>query len=230
MDVYISLTRFINEPSPPPTGTGFSYKDFELTALADFVNQGGGILLMSDHGELDKAVPNWTENDAALASVFGVTLMNIFVTDNTDPNCNEYMVMEMNPDLRGDERICHHERSVSYIVNQVAHISAHDSCIRLPPPDFTPLAMFPEGASAYDKSKNDPIDLPNPYFSILVPFGAGNVIAAGNSGIVGDYGSPDPAPGIVNLENNLMFFLNCVSFLAGLIGIPCPGQGPCKQR
>lgn len=90
--------------------------------------------------------------------------------------------------------------------------------------------MFPEGATAFDIAVNDQIPLPNPYFSILVPFGAGNVIVVGNSGMVGDYGSPDPAPGIVNLENNLMFFLNCVSFLAGLTGIPCPGQGPCKPE
>ena len=226
VDVYVSLTRFINEPSPPPMGTGFSYKDFELRALEDFVMQGGGILLMSDHGATDK-VPNWTENDAALASVFGVTLMNIFVTDQPDPNCNAYMVMEMNPDLRGDKRICHDEQSISYLANQVARISSHDSCIILPPPDFTPLAMFPEGATAFDIAVKDHIPLPSPYFSILVPFGTGNVIVVGNSGMVGDYGSPDPAPGIVNLENNLMFFLNCVSFLAGLTGIPCPGQGPC---
>lgn len=233
VDVYVSLTRYINEPPVGdhflPLTSGFSYKDFELTALEDFVKQGGGILLMSDHGETDE-VPNWTQNDAALASVFGVTLMNIFVTDQPDPNCNEYMVMEVNPDLRGDERICHHEQSVSYLANQVQRISAHDSCIMLPPHDFTPLVMFPEGATAFDIAVNDQIPLPNPYFSILVPFGAGNVIVVGNSGMVGDYGSPDPAPGIVNLENNLMFFLNCVSFLAGLTGIPCPGQGPCKPE
>ncbi len=233
VDVYVSLTRYINQPPVGdhflPLTSGFSYEDFELTALEDFVMQGGGILLMSDHGATDQ-VPNWTENDAALASVFGVTLMNIFVTDQPDPNCNEYMVMEMNPDLRGDKRICHDAQSISYLANQVARISAHDSCIMLPPPDFTPLAMFPEGATAFDIAVNDQIPLPSPYFSILVPFGAGNVIVVGNSGMVGDYGSPDPAPGIVNLENNLMFFLNCVSYLAGLTGIPCPGQGPCKHR
>jgi len=218
VDVYVSLTRFINEPDPPRTGTGFSYKDFELTALEDFVKQGGGILLMSDHGSIDDGT-NWTQNDAALASVFGVTLKDIFVTHldpEEDPNCKGYMVMGISTDLPGD---------ISYLAYQVAGISAHDSCIMLPPADFIPLAMFPEGATAHERNKQ--VSLESPYFSILVPFGAGNVIVVGNSGMVGDYGSPDPAPGIVNLENNLMFFLNCVSFLAGLTCIPCPGYGPC---
>jgi hypothetical protein len=219
VDVYVSLTRYINEPDPPPDGTGFSYIDSELAALEDFVSQGGGILLMSDHGATED-IPNWTENDAALASVFGVTLRNIFVThkDPEHPERPEYMVMEMDPDLPED---------IKYLANQVAHISAHDSCIMLPPPDFTPLAKFPEGSTAYDRAVKHDIDLPNPYFSILVPFGAGNVIVVGNSGIVGDYGSPNPAPGLITMENNLMFFLNCVSYLAGLTCIPDPGQGPC---
>jgi len=219
MDVYVSLTRYINEPNPPSTGTGFSYDDSDLAALEDFVSQGGGILLMSDHGATE-TIPNWTENDAALASVFGITLRNIFVTHNDPehPDRPEYMVMEMDPDLPEDVR---------YIAHQVAHISAHDSCIMEPPADFTPLARFPEGSTAYDNELKRYIDLPNPYFSILVPFGAGNVIVAGNSGMVGDYGSPDPAPGLITMENNLMFFLNCVSYLAGLTCIPDPGQGPC---
>lgn len=221
VDVYVSLTRYINQPNPPPVGTGFSYEDSELAALEDFVSQGGGILLMSDHGhgETDD-VPDFTQNDAALASVFGITLKNIFVTrrDPEHPDRPVYMVMEMDPDLPEDAR---------YLANQVAHVSSHDSCIMLPPSEFTPLVRFPEGATAYDHAVGHNIDLPNDHFSILVPYGQGKVIVVGNSGMVGDYGSPNPAPGLITLENNLMFFLNCVTYLAGHTCIPDPGQGPC---
>jgi hypothetical protein len=55
------------------------------------------------------------------------------------------------------------------------------------------------------------------------------VIVIGNSGMIGDYGSPSPAPGLIPLENNLMFFLNCVGFLSGFNCIPAPGQGPCAN-
>jgi hypothetical protein len=231
VDVYVSLTREINQPinpnKPSPFGTGFSYDDRELRALEDFVRQGGGILLMSDHGALPPKDPNWTENDAALASIFGVTLENYFVT-YTPPNARGYMVMEMTPNLSGDLV------NLSY---QVHHISSHDSCIIniKPTVAFTPLAKFHDGSTAYDPATGQTIsfaDFPSyglsPYFSILVPFGTGKVIVVGNSGMLGDYGSPDPAPGIVNLENNLMFFLNCVAYLGGFTctKLPDPGYGP----
>ena len=180
---------------------------------------------MTDHGAFSERDPgdNWTENDAALASVFGITLRNIFVTFSNPerPDLREYMLMEMKRDLPEDMR---------YLANQVFNISSHDSCIMEPPPDFTSLVEFPEGSTAFDIATDNLIPLPNPYFSILVPFGAGNVIVVGNSGMMGDYGSPSPAPGIVNLENNLNFFLNCVSYLAGYRCIPDPGQGPCTTE
>jgi hypothetical protein len=229
-DVYVSLTRYINLPinpnKPLPFGTGFAYSDAELTALEDFVNQGGGLLLMSDHGKLSEKVPNWTENDAALASVFGVTLENYFVT-YVPQNERGYMVMDTNP-------ILNLPSDLSYLANQVATISAHDSCIINPPADFTPIAMFPDGATAFDYVTGTTINFPDfpshglsQYFSIFVPYGAGKVIVVGNSGMVGDYGSPNPAPGIINLQNNLGFFLNCVSYLGGLTCKTDPGYGPC---
>jgi hypothetical protein len=138
------------------------------------------------------------------------------------------MVMEINPSLPDDFK---------YLAYQVRGISSHDSCIMVPPPgtpgvDFIPLAMFPDQATAYDAANQIYIlgsaNFPSPYFSILVPYGKGQVIVVGNSGMIGDYGSPNPAPGIVNLENNLMFFLNCVSYLGGLrcTKLPDPGYGP----
>jgi hypothetical protein len=233
VDVYVSLTRYINQPinpqKPSPFGTGFSYIDSELTALENFVTQGGGLLLMSDHGALSPTVPNWTENDAALASLFGVTLENYFVT-YVPPGERGYMVMEMNPNLSGD---------VTHLAYLIGGISAHDSCIINPPPgtpgvSYIPLAMFPGGATAFDYATGTTINFPDfpsqglsQYFSILVPYGAGKVIVVGNSGMVGDYGSPHPAPGIISLENNLMFLLNCVSYLGGLTCITNPGYGPC---
>lgn len=219
MDVYVSLTRFINIPNPPKKGIGFSYSDSELSALEEFVRRGGGILLMSDHGQLPpsptfpEGLPNFTANDVALAQRFGVTLMNIFVS-----NSDNFMVMEMNPDLPANS---------AYLAYQVNGLAAHDSCIMLPPNDFTPLVMFPAGVTAFDSAINDFIPLPSPYFAILVPFGAGNVIIVGNSGMVGDWGSPAPAAGLVPLENNLMFFLNCVGYLGGLRCIPPLGFPPC---
>ena len=64
------------------------------------------------------------------------------------------------------------------------------------------------------------------HFAILVPYGSGKVIIVGNSGCMADYGSIGQSTGLVSMENNLMFFLNCVSYLAGYDQIPVSGNGP----
>jgi len=215
MDVYVSLTRQPNIPQAPDQGIGFAYSNKELSALQEFVSNGGGILLMTDHGQFpEDTVPSFTESDSALAQRFGITLLNLFVT-GTDMN---YMLMEMDPELPTE---------FEYLSYQVQGISAHDSCAILPPITFTPLVLFPDAVSAYDFALDEYVPLPSPYFAILVPYGAGNVIVVGNSGMVGDWGSTQPGPGLITLDNNLMFFLNCVGYLGGLRCIPPVGKAPC---
>jgi hypothetical protein len=209
-DVYVSFTRM--------QGTDFAYKTEELNLLQDFVNnQGKSILLMTNHGPLPSApTDNYTQNDSALAAMFYITLLARYVT------LNSYMVMDVN----------NQDPTLQYIANQVTAIVAHDSCIIQPQPNipFTSIAKFPIGAQSYDGSTNQWKNPPEtPYFSILVPSGLGKVIIVGNSGMIGDYGSPYPADGIIPLENNLMFFLNCVGFLAGFNCIPALGKGPCSN-
>jgi hypothetical protein len=209
-DVYVSLTRM--------QGDDFAYTTDELTHLSNFVsNDGKGILLMTNHGPLpDAPNDNYTKNDAALAKVFfNIQLQPYYVTLNND------MVMDVN----------NQDSALQYIANQVTAIVAHDSCVIVPPnAPFNSIAKFPIGAQAYNSVTGKWTTPPaSPHFSIMVPYGAGKVIVVGNSGMIGDYGSPYPAAGIIPLENNLMFFLNCVGYLAGFNCIPQPGQGPCAN-
>jgi TAT (twin-arginine translocation) pathway signal sequence len=207
-DVYVSLTRM--------QGDEFAYTADELNLLSNFVSNGKGILLMTNHGPLPNAPnDNYTKNDAALAQkFFNILLQPYYVT------LNNYMVMDVN----------NQDSALQYIANQVTAIVAHDSCVIVPPnAPFYSIAKFPIGAQAYDSVTGKWTTPVSPYFSIMVPYGAGKVIIVGNSGMMGDYGSPYPAPGIIPLENNLMFFLNCIGFLAGFNCIPQPGQGPCAN-
>ena len=211
VDVYVSLTRYIGER--------YAYEPDELALLKTFVYDGGGILLMTNHGGLKN--DDWTENDAALANQFGIQLQNYYVTTDN------YMVMNVNQCLPSP---------YNYLGNQAPTISAHDACIILPPADadFVPLVCFPPGATAHDFTTGKTIKPPpSPYFSILLrklgPEGNGEVIVVGNSGFVGDYGSTKPAAGLITMEHNLMFFLNCVGYLGGLTCIPNPGQAPCAN-
>jgi hypothetical protein len=196
VQVYVSFTRYLTAP--------FAYSDEELGALTDFVRDGGGILLMTNHGPFRTIKASWPVNDAALARRFGIILTPFGVDLSVAP-------LGVNPKL-------------SYIANQVQNLVAHDSCLITPPPVFTPIAVFPASAAVWN---GDALVPPaSPYFSILVPHEKGNVIVVGNSGMMGDYGTPHPSCGLAPMHSNLMFFLNCVGFLGGLTQVPAPGKCP----
>lgn len=217
-DVYVSLTRYVNPPHLDSNNTGFSYLPSELNALQAFVSEGGRILLHTNHGPMPGSQPgqdDYTKNDSALASLFGITLLNDFVT------LNDYMAMQVNPDS---------DSELNYIANKVHNIVSHDSCIIIPPKRFTSIAKLPDKATVFNITTGLTIPLSestlSPHFSILVPYGKGQVIVTGNSGMLADYGSIGQSTGLIPMENNLMFFLNCISYLAGYRVIPNDGKGP----
>jgi hypothetical protein len=83
--------------------------------------------------------------------------------------------------------------------------------------------------------QRDPVTKKNvppssPYFSILVPFGTGNVIVVGNSGMFADYGTPKPSCGMAPIQNNLLFLLNCLGYLGGKRSSPRPGYCPSNPK
>ncbi len=209
IDVYISLTRY--------QGSGFAYLPSELDAIQDWVNGGGNILLMTNHGDFSQPVnsDNWMANDAALAALFGITLEN-------------YSVMQWSGKTDTSDIITVNN-TIPYIANQAPTMTAHNSCIIVPPANFTSIAEFPSGWTAYSSATNSKTPPPTPYFSVLVPgaaAGAGQMLVIGNSGWVGDYGSPAPACGLIPLQNNLQFVLNCIGYLGGLTTIPAVGKCP----
>lgn len=209
-DVYISLTRY--------QGAGFAYQPAELDAIATWVGDGGSILLMSNHGGFPgNPGDDWTVNDAPLAKLFGVSLRNYSVQNwRSPPNPSNIMKV--------------HD-TVPYLANQAPSITTHNSCIIDPSSaaSFTPIVSFPASWTAYDPESRAYSPPPTPYFALLVPgaaAGAGSLIVMGNSGWIGDYGSPQPACGLAPYESNLMFTLNCIGYLGGLTVIPPAGQCP----
>jgi len=190
MDVYVSLTRY--------QGTGFAYSSDELKAIRSFVEGGGNVLLMTNHGAPPGA-PNddWTVNDGALAGLFGVTLENYFVKGSS-------LVIDVLDPLKGN----------------APTIAAHDSCIIVPQKgvSVTTIAEFPAGWQAWSQATGY-IAPPTKYFAVLAPYsakGAGQLLLIGNSGWLGDEGSPNPAQGLAPHQSNLQFVLNCIGYLAGL--------------
>jgi hypothetical protein len=199
MNVYVSLTRFKD--------SAFAYQQSELSAIQSWVEIGGNVLLMTNHGGMPKdRLDDWTVNDKAIATLFGVTVEDYFVT--TD----DMMTMPI---------------AYSPLGNNVSSMCAHDSCLIAPllgsGATITTIAEFPSNATAYNPDKNETASPSFPYFAALVPYnqqGAGSLLLIGNSGWVGDEGSPWPAPGLIAYNNNLQFALNCI----GLMGLPRAGK------
>lgn len=211
VDVYISLTRY--------QGAGFAYQQAELEAIDEWVGGGGNVLLMSDHGGFSTALnDNWTVNDAPLAALFGVTLQDYSV--------------EIGKDSADPSNIMTVQNTIPYLANQAPSITTHNSCIIVPadPKQCTPIVYFPSSWIAFSPASGQYSPPATPYFALLVPSsaaGGGSLLVMGNSGWVADYGSPNPACGLVPYESNLMFALNCIGYLGGLRAIPPAGACPC---
>jgi hypothetical protein len=227
-DVYISLTR---GPSVTNSeGTTNAYTTNELIALKKFVEvDGKGILLHANHGP-NKKYPkvyddDYTYNNISLATNFNIELRPYIVFGKKE---NGYMKMSVNTNSTGQE--------LEFISHQALTIASHDSCIIVPHTNYISIAKFPTDALiAKYKGTNNPVpqqllrkSSESRYtdFAILVHAGKGRVIIVGNSGMIADYGSPSPSFGLVPMQSNLMFFLNCVSYLAGIVNIPPAGEGP----
>jgi len=197
INVYVSLTHY--------KCSIFAYQQGELSAIQSFVETGGNVLLMTNHGGMptDKK-DDWTVNDKALAALFGVTLEDYFVTTTDD-----VMTMPV---------------GYSPLSNNVSYMCAHDSCLIVPPSNgatVATIAEFPSGATAFDPNTGTTTAPSTPYFAVLVPYnqqGAGSLLLIGNSGWVGDEGSPWPAPGLIAHKNNLQFVLNCIGSMGLLRG------------
>jgi hypothetical protein len=184
VDVLVILTRhFASYPGLPP--------DEDLDAIQAWVEQGNGLVHISNHGPI---LPNnhtdWTTYDAPLAARFGVTIVPAGFTGDGD--------LVMTP-------------AESPVSQNVSTIVAHNSC-GIQAKDGVTIAALPAGV--VDRSGHDynPADY---VYATTVEKGFGSVIVAGNSGIAGDLGNDQPAQGTITLGNNLQFLLNCIAFVGG---------------
>jgi hypothetical protein len=203
VNVFFVMTH---HPVSHTPNDAYTWSPDELDAIEAFVEQGGALLLMSNHAP-------YPLYDAALAAKFGVTLQNVFVS-------NPAGWLTMSGDLLNQA-----DYGNTFLFG-VDSLAAHDGCAisAATPPmaggGFTWLAQFPEDAGAPQDS----------YFAAHITWGQGQAIFVANSGIVGDYGgNPDPACGGIASGSNLMFTLNCLRLLGGQPQASKPGSCPGGQ-
>jgi hypothetical protein len=196
VDVLVILTRhratYPGLPPAVPPSTDFAFPVEDLDAIQAWVEQGNGLVHISNHGPmLPGNDTDWTIYDAPLAARFGVTIVPAGFTGEGP--------LVMTPA----------EGAPAPIKQNVSTIVAHNSC-GVQAKDGVTIAALPAGV--VDRSGHDynPADY---VYATTVEKGFGSVIVAGNSGIAGDLGNDRPAEGTITLGSNLQFLLNCIAFV-----------------
>jgi hypothetical protein len=210
-DVLCILTRLQStQPgftNPFPPNTIFAYLPSEIDAILQFVNAGGGLLFISNHGPFDnpkQLADDQTRYDRALANMLGVFIQPAtFQYPPPKPLTLSGALLSTDPSL------------TSTVLNGVGSIVIHNSCAisALPGTTLTPIASIPSDVGNVSPLCPNPVPGDFVYAGALA-YGGGNVIVAGNSGIVGDATSGYPAQGMIDEGDNKTFIVNCLSYLA----------------
>ncbi len=194
-DVLISTTRH--------PADAHAYTEEELVALREFVKGGGGLLLMSNHGDLPGSnAVDWTRHDAVLAREFGVKLERTWFESANPGALSSFTGNEL---LRGHPIIeggAGH-RVASIVVNNCSStIRAGHALVALSASMRDLRGGRPAAARLFALAldKTDAV-------------GGGRVIVLTDSGFIGDDDSELPGPGLIGQGDNLRFICNVVRWL-----------------
>lgn len=194
VDVYVSLTRQLADPTNLPADLCFSYTPGDLGALQSFVTDGKGILAFTNHSAPFGQGPYWPIYEIQLAASFGIQLSFNSIVSTVGNT------LSMPPAATAP----------SALVDGVSTVQAWDSGGIAPGLFGTALIAL---ANWIDTSGLEPPA--DACFAALYPFGQGNVIVVGHSGIAGDDNSFRPSQGQIGAADNLRFLDNCIAYLGG---------------
>jgi hypothetical protein len=202
IDVLVILThQFSQQPAYPPAipnGTSFEFSAADLAGIPTWVQTGGGLLLVSNHGGRPEHPPYWPVNDIVLAQQFGITIVPASFSVSVSSLTAMAMFPPTNPPPPSG-------------IGALQELQAWDSC-GIAPGEGNVIYPLPPNAVDVSGMGYNPADYA---FAVQYQYGSGQVIAAGHSGIAADNGTGWPAPGEIANGCNLTFLLNCIRYLGG---------------
>jgi hypothetical protein len=200
-DVVFVPTRTIED--------GNDYSHDELTALERFVMAGGGLLLLSNHGDHPGGNPyDHTRYDRALAELFGVKLEPAWFADaelGTLTTIAADSMVATHPVIAGGSGA---GAVTSIVTNNCCGVAAADEAalVTLPQTMIDHRAgLEPDQyqfACALDSTEDR----------------AGRVIVVGDSGFIGTSGTSTPGPGLIDEGDNFVFSQNALLWLGRRLG------------
>lgn len=186
----------------------FPYSSDEMAAIADFIRQGGGLLLMTNHGDIPNRYPiDLTRHDAVLARAFGVSIETTFFAH---PDSHTRV------ELGGSALLADHPVIVGAVGDAPVRSIAISNCCSLSSRHGDPLIRLSGGI----------IDHRNGYpaqgrcfavaldaFSPANSLARGRVVVCADSGFIGTPGTTFPGPGLIGHCDNGRFVMNAVRWL-----------------
>ncbi|MFQ6029448.1 MAG: hypothetical protein ACE5Q6_18380, partial [Dehalococcoidia bacterium] len=199
-DVLVITTRYPAE---------VAYADQELSRIWDFVRLGGGLLLMSNHGDLPGHNPHdMTLYDARVVNLFGISLECSWFQN---PAAVELSVLSgrdflaSHPIIGGREG---GEAVKTIVTNNCSSIVAEGLGYPLVSLSQDMLDLR-NGNSPQNRLFAHALD-PEEAGSLSIE---GRVVTLADSGFIGDEGTNVPGPGLIDHGDNAQFIKNVVRWL-----------------
>ena len=175
------------------------YAEAELDAVEQFVRDGGGLLLMSNHGDIPgRPYPDLTASDALLAARFGIEIENSFFAApewgrpiEIPPEC----LNQEHPILRGIGA-----------ANPVRSLVVNNSC-SIRPEGGVPLVFLPAAMRDHREDR--------PSTGRCFAVARDRVVVVADSGFIGSAGTAFPGAGLLDRGDNLPFIVNMLQWLGG---------------
>ncbi len=192
-DVLVIATR-----GPEP-----GYTSKELRTIHEYVGRGGGLLLMSNHGDLPgRNEYDWRKHDSVLALEFGIEIECSWFANPEQGKLSEISgsaLLDSHPIIRGASgekpvRNVHTNNCCSIVSSAGAAVAAiPDSMVDMR------NGLSPQGRC----------------FACALEAADGRVLAVADSGFIGSDGTTRPGPGLIGRGDNARFIRNAVRWLAG---------------
>lgn len=181
------------------------YAASELEAIVEFVRRGGGLLLLSNHGDIPgRPYPDLTASDARLARWLGVEIENAFFAG---------------PEWGRPVELCAENLNIDHPV--IAGISPGNpvrtlvinNCASICPEGGVPLAFLPQ--TMVDHRDGRPPASRCLAVALDWDILGGRVIVIADSGFIGSPGTTFPGTGLLGQGDNLRFIVNALSWVGG---------------
>lgn len=175
------------------------YTEPELDAIEDFVRDGGGLLLMSNHGDIPgRPYPNLAASDARLARRFGIEIENSFFASpewGRPVEIGGACLNRDHPILRGIGK-----------ENPVRSLVVNNSC-SIRPEGHIPLVFLPAAMRDHREGR--------PPAARCFAVARDRIVVTADSGFIGSAGTTFPGAGLLNHGDNLRFLVNMLLWLGG---------------